>query len=64
MITYATFVYHVCCNQESHLDHNYVLLPQMEGAEAERAKVAADSFVADHSALLVQFYTSLAQVQN
>mmetsp|Transcript_35241 Transcript_35241/g.78424 ORF Transcript_35241/g.78424 Transcript_35241/m.78424 type:complete len:1824 (+) Transcript_35241:146-5617(+) len=36
---------------------------KMEDAEAERARVAADSFVADHSALLAQYFTGLAQVE-
>lgn len=36
---------------------------KMEDAEAERARVAADTFVTDHTAILGQYFTSLAQVE-
>ncbi|KAL6765964.1 protein associated with central pair microtubule complex [Haematococcus lacustris] len=36
---------------------------KMEDAEAERSRIAADSFVSDHTQLLAQFYTSLAQLE-
>ena len=36
---------------------------KMEGAEAERAKLSADSFVGDQSALLAQYYVGLLQVE-
>ncbi|GIL73035.1 hypothetical protein Vretimale_4669 [Volvox reticuliferus] len=36
---------------------------KMEEAEAQRAAVAADSFVADHSGLLAQQFVALAQVE-
>lgn len=36
---------------------------KMEEAEAERARVASDSFVGDHTQLVAQFYQGLAQVR-
>lgn len=35
---------------------------KMEGAEAERSRMASDSFVPDHTSILGHYYTLLAQV--